>query len=205
MGEVSIDSMISRFIASEMERIYKKFDSIPDREKATVASFVELAGSIDFTQLFDPYRDYETTRAMAEALDGEDNVDVVSLYLFLRLKVGMEAERDEARKVKSDLEQSGYSRFRGYHFYHKHREDLMQEIAEDELSGRLDDSYAVSDMFSHDELAEMWVDGTSKTEAARTYLRENDWWDIIDCTEPEEGFTDSKGNQVMFCFGDGGF
>jgi len=100
---------------------------------------------------------------------------------------------------------TGYSRFRGYHFYHRHRDDLMQEIAEEELSGRLDDCYAVSDMFSHDELAEMWVDWTSKPEAARTYLREKDWWDIIDCTEPEEVYTDSKVNQVMFCFDGGGF
>jgi len=205
MGEVSVNSMISRFIASEMERIYKRFNSIPDREKAMVASFVELTGSREFCQDFDPYRDYETTRVIAEALDGEDNLEVVSRYLFLRLKAGMEAERDEARKVQSDLERLGYGRFRGYHFYHRQREDLMLEIAEEELSGRLDDCYAVSDMFSHDELAEMWVDGTSKTDAARIYLRENDWWDIIDCTEPEESYTDSKGNRVMFCFDGGGF
>lgn len=205
MGEVSIGSIINRFIAAEMERICRKFDSITDQEKSMVASFVELTESTVFCQDFDPYRDYETTRGIAEALDGEDNLDVVSLYLFLRLKIGIDAERAEARKVQTGLEQSGYSRFSGYHVYYKHREDLMQEIAEEELSDRLDDCYAVSNMFTRDELAEMWVDGTSKTDAARIYLKENDWWEIIDCTEPEEGYTDSKGNQVMFCFDGSGF
>lgn len=52
MGEVSVNLIMNRFIASDMERIFRRFEGIPDREKAMVASFVELTGNIDFKSVF---------------------------------------------------------------------------------------------------------------------------------------------------------
>ena len=173
-----------------------------------VASFIDKVEKISASSDvgFDSYKEYETTKAMAELPEDEEDMDVVSFYLFLKLKLGIDAELAEVKRTKEDLEQSGYSKLRGYHFYHRHREELMIEIAEDEVFTRLDDSFEVVEMFDHDTLAEMWVSCTSKSEAARSYMSENNnWWEIIDCSEPEEGYTDSEGNIIMYCYdGNGG-
>jgi hypothetical protein len=206
MNSNSIVTIINRFIAVELERVYKQFNRISDEEKIMVASFIgkveKISASSDVG--FDPYKEYESTKAMAESLEDEEDMDVVTFYIFLKLKLGIDADLAEVKKTKKDLEQSGYSKLRGYHFYHRHREELMIEIAEDEVFTRLDDSYEVVEMFDHDTLAEMWVSCTSKSEAARSYMSENNnWWEIIDCAEPEEGYTDSEGNKIMYCY-DGG-
>jgi hypothetical protein len=166
-----------------------------------VASFIDMIedSGTDFGIFYDPYMDYEKTKALAESLRYEEDMDVVTFYLFLKFRVGIDAELAEVKRTQANLEQSGYCKLEGYHFYHKHRVNMMIEIVEDELDSRLDYSCDVVELFSHEEIAAMWVAGTSKTEAVKDYLRENDWWDIMDCAEPEECYTDSKGNEVMSC------
>jgi glucuronate isomerase len=201
VNSTNIVTMINRFIAVELERVYKQFNRISDEEKIMVASFIDKIEKISASSDvgFDPYKEYELTKAMAELLEDEEDMDVVTFYLFLKLKLAIDAELSEVKRAKEDLEQSGYIKFRGYHFYH--REEQMIVIAEDEVLTRLDDSFEVVEMFDHDTLAEMWVSCTSKSEAARNYLSENNnWWEIIDCSEPEEGYTDSEGNIIMCCY-----
>jgi hypothetical protein len=195
-------SMINRFITAELDRVYKRFNKIPDQEKIMIASFIGTIEEIcsDSGVSYDPYMDYEKTKALAESLIGEEERDVVAFYLILKIKMAIDAELAEVKKAKEELEEAGCCKLRGYHFYHKHREDLMIEIAEDELDSKLDYSDEVVELFGHEELAAMWVAGTSKTEALRDYLRENNWWDVLDCTEPEECYTDSDGNELMFCY-----
>lgn len=202
MNTNNMVTMLNRFITAELDRVYKRFNKIPDEEKVMVASFIENFEDIgtDFGIFYDPYTDYEKTKALAESLIGEEDKDVVTCYLFLKLKLGIDAELAEVERAQADLKQSGYCKLQGHHFYHKHREDLMIEIAEDELNSKLDYSDKVVELFNHEELAAMWVAGTSKTEAVRHYLRENNWWDVLDCTEPEECYTDSDGNELMFCY-----
>lgn len=208
MNTNSMVTMINRFITAELDRVYKRFSKIPDEEKIMVASFIGMIENIgkESSISYDPYMDYEKTKALAESLRGEENRAVVTFYLTLKIKLGIDAELAEVKKAKEELEEAGYCKLRGYHFYYKHREDLMIEIAEDELDSKLDYSDEVVELFGHEELAAMWVAGTSKTEALRDYLRENNWWEVIDCSEPEECYTDSDGNELMFCYdGNGGY
>jgi hypothetical protein len=203
VNSTSIVTMINRFIAVELERVYKKFKRISDEEKIMVASFIDKVEKISASSDvgFDPYKEYESTKELAELLKDEEDMHVFAFYLFLKLKLGIDAELAEVKRAKEDLEQSDYSKLRGYHFYHRHREELMVEIAEEEVLTRLDDSFEVVEMFDHDTLAEMWVSCTSKLEAARSYMSENNnWWEIIDCSEPEECYADSEGNIIMCCY-----
>jgi hypothetical protein len=202
MNPNSMVTMLNRFIIAELDRVYKRFNKIPDEEKIMVASFIENIEDIgtDFGVFYDPYIAYEKTKALAESLIGEEDKDVVTCYLFLKLKLGIDAELAEVKRSQADLKQTGYCKLRGYHFYHRNREDMMIEIAEDELDSKLDYSCDVVELFSHEEIASMWIAGTSKTDAVRDCLRENNWWDIIDCAEPEECYTDRCGNEVMFCY-----
>jgi hypothetical protein len=202
MNATSANSMINRFITAELEMIYEKYNSILDEEKVIVASFIERLEhiSLGFNIFYDPYKNYEITKDIAETLKDEEDIHVVTFFLFLKLKLGIDVEVTDVKSAHEDLSRTGYSKLQGYHFYQSQREDLMIEIAEDELDSKLDYSCEVVDLFDHEELASMWVAGTSKTEAAKDYLRENNWWDVIDCSEPEEGYTDSKGKDILFCY-----
>lgn len=196
---INTTSIINGFITAEMNRIYRRYNSIPEQERSMVAAFVERVEANKLN--YDPYQDYENTKAMAEMLKDEDNTDVIRFSMFLRLNLNLDVDLVEARMGQNALDNSGYCRIRGYHIYHSTSVDLMEEMAEEELDGRLDDSYEVAEIFNIDDLAEMWVSGASKAEAARKYLREHDWWDVIGCDEPERGYVDSSGNEVFFCFG----
>lgn len=65
------NSVISKFITKEVENIYKRYSTIPQEEINIVASFSEKLedNKIDF----DPYLNYKTTKAMAEACSEIDN------------------------------------------------------------------------------------------------------------------------------------
>lgn len=102
MNATSANSMINRFITAELEKIYEKYNSILDEEKAMVASFIERLEhiSLGFNIFYDPYKDYEITKDIAESLKDEEDIDVVTFFLFLKLKLGIDVEVTEVKRAQ---------------------------------------------------------------------------------------------------------
>lgn len=92
------------------------------------------------------------------------------------------------------MENYGYVELNCYYIYHKHSEDLIKKLAEDELY----DADYITAMYNEEELADMWIFGTTKEEAAKQYLIDNYWWKILECEEPVEGYTDPNGNKIYY-------
>lgn len=186
--------LISKLITKEVENVYKKYSNIPDEEINIVASFIQKVEDNEIE--FDPYLNYKTTKAIAETLRDEDNIDIVKLYIFLRFDVNIEKVKDAYESLESGV----YADINGYYIYYKNMEQVMKELAKDNLEYKLEDTSKVASMFDEEELANMWVFRTSKEEVARQYLIDNDWWDVLEIQEPEEGYIDSNGNGIYYCY-----
>ena len=72
------NSILSKFISREVEAIYEKYRNIMEDEINLVAKFIKKLeeGKVDF---YYPYLEYASTKALAESLADEDNVDISKL------------------------------------------------------------------------------------------------------------------------------
>lgn len=190
--------MIGKFATREIEVIYNKFSNIPEDELNLIAEFIE---KLEESKIgFDPYKSYSNTKSIAKICKDIEDIDFVRFYLCLRLKINLDVNLEEALEVYRDLNSDSCIEFDGYYIYYKHRESVMKQLAEEELLSKLEDAYEVSAMFKDEELADMWIFSTSKKQAAKEYMEEHDWIEILEVEQPEFGFKDSKGYEVYYCY-----
>jgi hypothetical protein len=192
-------SIISKFITKEVEHIYKKYNSIPEDEMNMIKQFIEKLEENHIN--FDPYLSYTATKTTAEICTEIEDIDLLRLYFFMLQDLSLDIRIGEVKEAYRGLNDEGYSKIRGYYLYKN--EETMKELAKDELDTKLEDAYEVAAMFSEEEIADMWIFGTSKEEAARQYLRDNNWWQVLECDEPEEGYTDFYGDIIYYCYNGG--
>ena len=64
-------TIINKFMNKQIEVIYKKYLNISQEEEELVAKFIGKLeeNKVDF---YDPYLDYETTKALAKEMEDED-------------------------------------------------------------------------------------------------------------------------------------
>lgn len=189
-------SIISKFITKEVEHIYKKYNSIPEDEMNMVRQFIERLEENHIN--FDPYLSYAATKTTAEICTEVEDINLLRLYFFMLQDLSLDIRLEEVKEVYRGLNDEGYCKIRGYYLFKN--EETMKELAKDELDTKLEDAYEVTAMFSEEEIADMWIFGTSKEEAARQYLRDHDWWEVLESDEPEEGYTDSYGDIIYYCY-----
>ena len=193
------NAIIGKFISKEVEHIYSRYKSISEEEINIIRKFIEKIeeNSLDF----DPYVNYNATKAIAEITATLEDIDLLRCYLFLRYDVSLDISIDDAKEAYKALNDEGYCKIRGYYLYNN--EEIMKDLAKDELDRKLEDAYEVASMFNIEEIADMWIFGTSKEEAARQYLRDNDWRDVLECEESERGYIDSCGERIYYSYNGG--
>lgn len=196
MNKSSNNSILSKFIAKEIEHIYNKYNIIPEEERNAIRKFIEKVeeNSLDF----EPYLNYNVTKAVAEVAARIEDIDLLRCYLFLKHDINLDTHIDDVKEAYRDLNDQGYCKIKGYYLYKN--EETMKELAKDELEEKLEDAYEVASMFNIEEIADMWIFGTSKEEAARQYLRDNNWCDVIECEKSQEGYKDSYGYRIYYCY-----
>ncbi|AWI03119.1 hypothetical protein [Clostridium drakei] len=187
-------SIISKFITKEIEHIYQRYNSIPEEEINKVKSFIEILEENNLN--FDPYRSYAAAKATAEICAELEDTELIRLYLFILDDLGLDIKAQDTKEAYMNLMEKDYCKIPGYYLYKA--EETMKELAKDELDCKLDDTEQVADMFDAEDLANLWVFGTSKQEAAKQYMRDNDWWEILGCEQGEEGYTDSYGDTIYY-------
>ncbi|MFL0250888.1 hypothetical protein ACJDT4_10685 [Clostridium neuense] len=193
-------TIISKFIMKEVEQIYMKYSAIEEEELNIVADFIRLLeeNKIDF----DPYVDYRATKAMAYICKDISDVELIRFYLFLRYDISLDVEVKEAEKAYKSLNEYGYTEVQNYYVYYKDKEEAVIELAKEVLNKKLEDSDEVTAMFDEEELAYMWIFNTSKNQAGEEYLSEHGWKGVLEVGEVEEGYVNSEGKEVLYCYKD---
>lgn len=188
--------IIGKFISKEVENIYSRYKSISEEEISIIRKFIEKIeeNSLDF----DPYLNYNATKSVAEVFSKIEDIDLLRCYLFLKHDVSLDIDIADVKEAYRDLNEQGYCKIKGYYLYKN--EETMKDLAKDELDTKLEDAYEVANMFNIEEIADMWIFGTSKEEAARQHLRDNDWWDVLECEESERGYIDSYGERIYYSY-----
>ncbi|MGV8983121.1 hypothetical protein [Clostridium sp.] len=94
----------------------------------------------------------------------------MKFYLFLRDDVEVDMYIEDAKETYTTLNEQGYCKVQEHYLYNN--EEKMIELAKEKLDTCIEGSNEVIDIFSIDEMADMWILGTSKEDAAKQYLRE---------------------------------
>ncbi|AKA70862.1 hypothetical protein [Clostridium scatologenes] len=191
-------SIIGKFVAKEIEMTYRRYNEIPQEEIDMVSEFIE---KLERNKVeLEPYLSYNTTKVLAEACKDIKDGDLINFYVFVRCGVGLDLDIEKVKDAYERLKDYGYVELNCYYIYYKHREDVMKKIAEDELNDKLYDADYITAMYNEEELADMWIFGTTKEEAAKQYLIDNDWWKVIESEEPIAGYNDSNSNEIYYCY-----
>ena len=55
-----------------------------------------------------------------------------------------------------------------------------------------------------EEVANMWIEGTSLSFAAKQYIQDNSYWyEALEMEEPQKGYIDSNDTQIYYCMSKG--
>ncbi len=183
-------TVISRFLSKEIEEVYKKYSNITQEEANLVFKLIE---QVEENQLnLEPYLSYENTKGFAVALYGEENIDIIKLYLLLTSDINIEVEIEAVREMNKELEDKGYTQIDDILIYQIGMDQEFQELAEEKLEGQLEDVDKVIELFDEEEVANMWIFKTSQLMAARQYILDNGWEEILDIKDIQKGYSYSS-------------
>lgn len=196
--ELTYNHKLFRFIDKEVNEVYRKYSRISAEEAERVSDFVERLEGIDF---YDPYKDYSTTRDLAEALEKVSDIDVIKLYIFLTLD--LELTLEEVESYHEDLENEGYIQVNSHLLYQDYGEDKLEERAREVLEKDLEDTERVLELFDKEELADMWISNISLEEAARKYVLHNGWREALEVEDIGKAYKDKYNSHIYHALSEG--
>lgn len=188
--------ILKRFITKEIEKVYKKYNTITVEEADLVGKFIE---KIERNQIdYDPYLDYNITKTLAEALERENNIDLIKLCILLVTDMKLDIELEEVKEIYKKLEVKGYVQIDKHLIYYDYAERELETLAENTLEEELEDVEKVMELFDEEEVANMWIFNTSKEEAARQYILDNGWEEALEIEYTKEAYLNSNKTQVYY-------
>ncbi len=198
---VKYNQILFKFIDREISEVYKKYNAIEADESNIVESFVEKIGNngIDY----DPYKNYYKTKGLAEALETEDNLDVIKLYIFLTMQK-MTVTIEETREFYEELESRGYTKIGNHLFYHDYGEETLEAMTKEALENDLEDENVVRRLFDLDAVISMWIFQEIPRNVAREYIDDNGWMDYLDIEDLGVAYIDKYDCEVNVCLVDEG-
>ena len=195
MVAINTQDLLNRFISKGIKEILDKYKGIEETELENIVAFINEA-NIPINE-FDPYEEYEQTRQLAEVYKEKRNSDAIRLMLYLNRNKSNSININEALEKLGELSCSGISEDDRYYLYYDNHETDMVRAAEEYFEERLEDSYEVARIFDSEEIADMWIAKKSVIEVVEEMLEENQWWEVLDCDEPEQVIEDNRGMRIM--------
>ena len=194
--------LLSRFISQEIGEVYKKYSNIGEEEATLVSSFIE---EIERAQIdFDPYLNYQDTKALAKALENEASIDLIQMYVFMKTDIKIQVDLEQVKDLYTKLKHQDYGQVDRYIFYNSQGEYKLEELSAEILAEELEDADKVEEIFDKDEIANLWVFNTSKDEAAKQYIEDYGWFKALDIEDLGEAYTSKNNSQVIYyCFNEG--
>lgn len=193
--------ILKNFITKQLEKLYTKISSIDKQEFDRIEAFVERLEGENIN--FDPYEDYEKTKALAQALENVSNIDLVKLYIFLNVELDLKIELKDVKDHYEELESKGHHQIEDYVFYFDYGIDGLEIRAKEILEDDLEDVDKVIDTFSIYELAEMWIFQTSTKVAINEYVDYNGWMDILQLVDLGTAYYDEYGCEIQYALNEG--
>ena len=194
--------ILKRFITKEIEKVYKKYNTITVEEADLVWKFIE---KIERNQIdYDPYLDYNNTKKLAEALERENNIDVIRLCILIIADIELDIKLEEVKEIYNRLEVKGYVQIDKHLIYYDYAERDLETLAENTLEEELEDVEIVMELFDEEEVANMWIFKTSMSSASQQYVRDNGWEEVLGIEDVEEGYVDSHNVQVYYALNERG-
>lgn len=196
-------AIIGRFMNKEIELIYKKYLKINDYEERLIGKFIRKLemGNVDF---FDLFLDYENIKALAKDLEDEDNIDVIKLFIFLKSDLRLTVDLNDVKYYHEELLDKGYQKIQDYLLYYDFAEQELAEMVKEELVYDLEEPNRVADLFSANELAEMWICRISLEEAAGQLVEDTGWQEVIDIDYLATAYFDKDKREIFACETHGG-
>ena len=163
--------ILKRFITKEIEKVYKKYNTITVEEAELVVRFIEKIerNKIDYN----PYLDYNNTKKLAEALERENNIDVIRLCILIIADIELDIKLEEVKEIYKKLEGKGYVQIDKHLIYYDYAERELETLAENTLEEELEDVEKVMELFDEEEVANMWIFQISMSSASQQYVRDN--------------------------------
>ncbi len=188
--------ILKRFITKEIEKVYKKYNTITVEEAELVVRFIEKIerNKIDYN----PYLDYNNTKKLAEALERENNIDVIRLCILIIADIELDIKLEEVKEIYKKLEGKGYVQIDKHLIYYDYAERELETLAENTLEEELEDVEKVMELFDEEEVANMWIFQISMSSASQQYVRDNGWEEVLGIEDVEEGYVDSHNVQVYY-------
>lgn len=193
--------ILSKFLSNEIAAIYKKYSNISDDIANMIGVFVD---KIEREKIdYDPYQSFSSTKALAEVLHNENNIEVVKLYIFLN-GLGVKIELEETKDFQQELQTKGHVKIDNYILYFDYREDDLEARAIEILANDLEnDEDRVADLFTLEEVSHMWVYQQSPNTVAKQYIQDNGWHEALNIEHLGVAYLDSQNSQVHYCLYEG--
>ena len=188
--------ILKRFITKEIEKVYKKYNTITVEEAELVVRFIE---KIEGNKTdYNPYLDYNNTKKLAEALERENNIDVIRLCILIIADIELDIKLEEVKEIYKKLEGKGYVQIDKHLIYYDYAERELETLAENTLEEELEDVEKVMELFDEEEVANMWIFQISMSSVSQQYVRDNGWEEVLGIEDVEEGYVDSHNVQVYY-------
>ncbi|MFL0194360.1 hypothetical protein ACJDU8_02035 [Clostridium sp. WILCCON 0269] len=117
--------IIIKFMAKEIEMVCRRYCEVSMEEASVIAEFIRKVEKNHIE--FEPYLNYETTKALAENCKGVEEADFISFYIFVRCDIALKVDIKEARELYERLQCNGYVEIQCYYIYHKHGKSGTEE------------------------------------------------------------------------------
>ncbi|WP_411682653.1 hypothetical protein [Clostridium thailandense] len=88
-------SILSKFMAKEIEMIYMRYNEISREEINIISEFIEKLerNKVDLK----PYLCYNTTKTLAEACKDIDDGELINFYVFVRCDISLDLDIEDVK------------------------------------------------------------------------------------------------------------
>lgn len=170
------DSLKGVFL-DEVQALIEKYSNIAEEEQLVIKQAIDILERLNLKG-----DKLEHILEIARLLTNY-SVEVVELCLWCSHKMHCSISISDAEEYAIKLEQQGFVRIEDIVMYEENTDLSMflEDLIENEL---LTDSYHIQRLFSHEIIAEMWLDKTSFKDAAEE-LQANSLEELLDTTVRE--------------------
>ena len=203
MKNPDYENILNRFRSKEVEAIYKKYIDITEEELAAIIKLIERVevNGIDF---FDLYQNYETTSRIALDQAKESDIALLNFHIFVSVTLKLNIHIEKIKYHYEELKNKGYTKIDKYVFYYDYGISELEVIAEETLTEELEDVEKVMELFDEEEVANMWIDGTSFRETAKYYIEYNGWFETLKIESLGRAYLDKYDSELYYCLDKGG-
>ena len=182
---------ISNMMLMEIQLVINKYASITMDKQERIQNLLAIVNRMELSE--DKYMNIEMLLEMSTYLENYSQ-KVVKMFLWLK-SIDKPIEIEVVQEQVFKLEHQGYAEYDNVFVFtdEAHLDRYKEKLLEDEL---INNDYFMEEMFSKEELLEMWRQRTSEEEVIRD-LKEHGLEELVD-TRITEAYMNGEGDYVRY-------